>query len=43
MCDVCVQKNGLLIETAFVAGKGIQALVCPNCKAGYAGLHTYMD
>jgi hypothetical protein len=43
MCDVCLQKNGLLIETAQVAGKGIQALKCPNCKAEYAHLHTYID
>lgn len=43
MCDVCLQKNGLLIETAFVHGKGIQELKCPNCKATYGGLHTYTD
>lgn len=43
MCDVCLQKNGLLIETAFVHGKGIQELRCPNCKATYGGLHTYTD
>jgi hypothetical protein len=29
-CDVCLQKDGLLIETAFVHGKGIQELKCPN-------------
>lgn len=43
MCDVCLQKNGLLIETAQIAGRGIQALQCPNCKAAYAHLHTYTD
>lgn len=43
MCDVCLQKNGLLIEMAFVHGKGIQELKCPNCKATYGGLHTYTD
>jgi hypothetical protein len=43
MCDVCLQKNGLLIETAHIAGKGIQALRCPNCKAEYAHLDTYTD
>ncbi|HLX14666.1 MAG TPA: hypothetical protein VKS24_05595 [Bradyrhizobium sp.] len=43
MCDVCLQKDGLLIETAFVHGKGIQELKCPNCKATYGGLHTYTD
>jgi hypothetical protein len=42
-CDVCLQKDGLLIETAFVPGKGIQALQCPNCEATYGGLHTYTD
>jgi hypothetical protein len=42
-CDVCLQKDGLLIETACVPGKGIQALQCPNCKATYGGLHTYTD
>jgi hypothetical protein len=43
MCDVCFQKNGLLIEIANVYGTGIQNLRCPNCKAEYAGLHTYTD
>jgi hypothetical protein len=43
MCDVCFQKNGLLIETSFVHGTGIQQLRCPNCKATYAQLHTYTD
>jgi hypothetical protein len=42
-CDVCLQKDGWLIETAFVHGKGIQELKCPNCKATYGGLHTYTD
>ena len=43
MCDVCLQKNGLLIETANIPGKGITALQCPNCKAVYGNLHTYID
>jgi hypothetical protein len=43
MCDVCLQKDGRLIETAFVPGKGIQALQCPHCRAVYGGLHTYTD
>jgi hypothetical protein len=43
MCDVCLQKDGLLIETAFVHGTGIQQLRCPNCQATYAKLHTYID
>jgi hypothetical protein len=43
MCDVCLQKEGLLIETAFVHGTGIQQLRCPNCNATYAKLHTYTD
>ena len=42
-CDVCFQKEGLLIETATMAGKGITALQCPNCKGRYDGLHTYTD
>jgi hypothetical protein len=42
-CDVCLQKDGLLIETAFVHGTGIQQLRCPNCAATYARLHTYTD
>jgi hypothetical protein len=42
-CDVCLQKNGFLIETACVPGKGITALQCPNCKATYGGLRTYTD
>jgi hypothetical protein len=43
MCDVCLQKNGLLIETANIPGKGIMALQCPNCKAVYGNLHQYTD
>src|SRR5262249_41034444 len=42
-CDVCLQKNGLLIETAHVPGQGLIALKCPNCGAIYARLHTYTD
>jgi hypothetical protein len=42
-CDVCLQKNGLLIETSFVHGTGIQHLRCPNCQANYSKLHTYTD
>jgi hypothetical protein len=42
-CDVCLQKSGLLIETAHVPGQGIVALKCPNCGAIYARLHTYTD
>jgi hypothetical protein len=42
-CDVCFQKEGLLIETATMAGKGIMALQCPKCKGRYDGLHTYTD
>jgi len=42
-CDVCYQKDGLLIETACVPGKGIMAVQCPNCKATYGGLRTYTD
>lgn len=42
-CDVCLQKDGLLIETAFVHGTGIQQLRCPNCAATYARLHSYTD
>jgi hypothetical protein len=42
-CDVCLQKDGLLIETACVPGKGIMAVQCPNCRATYGGLHTYTD
>jgi hypothetical protein len=42
-CDVCLQKYGLLIETALIPGKGYTAVQCPNCKATYGGLHTYID
>jgi hypothetical protein len=42
-CDVCLQKDGLLIETTTIAGKGIMALQCPSCKGRYDGLHTYTD
>jgi preprotein translocase subunit SecD len=40
-CDVCFQKEGLLIETSNVPGKGIMAQQCPNCKAVYGQLHTF--
>jgi hypothetical protein len=33
MCDVCLQKDGLLIETANVHGTGSQQLRRLNCKA----------
>lgn len=42
MCDVCLQKNGLLIETTHLHEPG-RPLQCPNCKAKYTGLHTYTD
>jgi hypothetical protein len=42
-CDVCFQKEGLLIETSHVHGTGIMQLRCPNCQATYARLHTYTD
>jgi hypothetical protein len=41
-CDVCLQKNGLLIETTHLHEQG-RPLQCPNCKAKYGGLHTYTD
>src|SRR5258708_3010714 len=40
-CGVCLQKDGLLIETAYVPGKGIMAVQYPNCKALYGRLPTY--
>jgi hypothetical protein len=39
-CDVCFQKEGLLIETTQLREPGIP-LQCPNCKAKYGGLTTY--
>jgi hypothetical protein len=42
-CEVCLQKEGLLIETATIAGKGITALQCPNCNGRYDGVRTYTD
>ena len=42
-CDVCLQKDGLLIETTHVHGTGIQQLQCPNCQAMYAKLRTFTD
>jgi hypothetical protein len=41
-CDVCFQKNGLLIETTHMHEPG-RPVQCPNCKAKYNGLHTYTD
>jgi hypothetical protein len=41
-CDVCLQKQGLLIETSHLRIPG-RPLECPNCKARYDGLHTYTD
>jgi hypothetical protein len=43
MCDVCLQKDGLLLETAHVPGKGILTVRCPNCQAVYGSLHTFID
>lgn len=42
-CEVCLQKEGLLIETATMAGKGITALQCPNCNGRNDGVRTYTD
>jgi len=42
-CDVCFQKDGLLIETAHIPGKGIINVQCPNCKAVYGSARTYTD
>ena len=41
-CDVCLQKDGLLIETSHLRIPG-RPLQCPNCKARYDDLHTYTD
>ncbi len=41
-CDVCYQKEGLLIETAHANEPG-RPVQCPNCKAKYSGLRTYTD
>jgi hypothetical protein len=41
-CDVCFQKQGLLIETAQLREPG-RPLQCPNCKAKYGDLRTYTD
>jgi rubrerythrin len=41
-CDVCFQKDGLLIETTHLREAG-RPLQCPNCKAKYGDLHTYTD
>jgi hypothetical protein len=42
-CNVCLQKDGLLIETTYAHGSGLKgsvSLQCPNCKAWY-GLDIY--
>jgi hypothetical protein len=41
-CDVCFQKDGLLIEITQLREPG-RPLQCPNCKAKYGDLHTYTD
>jgi len=41
-CDVCLQKEGLLIETTHLHEAG-RPLQCPNCKATYGDLRTYTD
>jgi hypothetical protein len=41
-CDVCFQKDGLLIETAHLREAG-RPLQCPNCNAKYGDLRTYTD
>jgi len=41
-CDVCLQKEGLLIETTRLL-EAHRPLQCPNCKARYGDLRTYTD
>jgi hypothetical protein len=41
-CDVCLQKEGLLIETTHLRQTG-RPLQCPNCNARYDDLRTYTD
>jgi len=42
MCPVCYQKEGFLFETTMVwePGKPSQ---CPNCKAKYADVRTFLN
>jgi hypothetical protein len=42
-CDVCFQKEGLLIETARLHDQSGVPLQCPNCKAKYGDLRAYSD
>jgi len=41
-CDVCYQKEGLLIETSHRREPG-RPLVCPSCDARYDDLRAYTD
>jgi hypothetical protein len=40
-CNVCFQKEGLLIETTQMLVGGM--LQCPNCEAEYSKVHVYFD
>ena len=42
-CDVCLQKEGLLMETTILPAEVGRPLQCPNCKAKYGNLRTYLD
>jgi rubrerythrin len=41
-CNVCLQKEGLLIETTDTHESG-RPVQCPNCRAKYGNVHTYLD
>ena len=41
-CNVCLQKEGLLIETTILYETG-KPLHCPHCKAKYGDVKAYID
>jgi hypothetical protein len=41
-CNVCFQKDGLLIETTQLHEPGIP-VQCPNCKAKYSSVRNFAD
>ncbi|CCD85559.1 conserved protein of unknown function [Bradyrhizobium sp. ORS 285] len=41
-CNVCLSKEGLLIETTDTQDSG-RPVQCPSCKAKYSNVRTYLD
>jgi hypothetical protein len=42
-CDLCLQKEGLLVETIITPKQGIISYECPNCKTMYGILRSFPE